>query len=360
MPYKRTQKGLTKWVAQVQVKGNRECCIFTTKAEAIAWEVQMRSGSGLPPKKLSQEIVTGSSVSLVKWAEDYLDYCQKFSAKVLVEKVTVFRRFFQHVVPTMLVVELKPKMVLDYLRIQGASRTGNAANKERKNLVAAWNWGVKYLDFPEKNPCRVDRLPAQKMPRYIPSEDDFWKVYAVAEGQDKVMLLAFLHLAGRKNEILRLAWDDVDFGNHRIRLWTSKRAGGDKEYDWLPMTDDLVDSLMGHRKVIEGKWVFPNPITGLPFVSRQHWMKDLCGLARVKRFDRHSIRHLSASILDAAGIELTVIQAILRHKSATTTARYLHSLRGVRNVLNDVFSKKEKPVRGGISDRLSSSLALVG
>ena len=157
MPYKRTQKGQTRWVAQVQVNGKRECCLFTTKAEAIAWEVKMRSGSGLPPKKLSQETVSDSSVTLVKWAEDYLDFCQKYSLKVIDEKINVFRRFFKYVDPTMLVVDLKPKMVLDFLRIQGEERSGNASNKERKNLVAAWNWGVKYLDFPEKNPCRQTR-----------------------------------------------------------------------------------------------------------------------------------------------------------------------------------------------------------
>ena len=360
MPYKRTQKGLTKWVAQVQVNGERKCSIFTNKAEAIAWEVKMRSGNGLPPKKQSHETGTDSLPTLVTWAEEYLDFCQKFSSKVVEEKIAVFRRFFQYVDPTMPVVELKPKMVLDYLRIQGTQRSGNAANKERKNLVAAWNWGIKYLDFPEKNPCRVDRLPAQKKPRYIPSEEDFWKVFAVAEGQDKVMLLAFLHLAGRKNEILRLRWTDVDFRNHRVCLWTSKRAGGDKEYDWLPMTDELFDTLFKHRQEVAGEWVIPNPVTGLPFVSRQHWMKELCGLAGVRKFDRHSIRHLSASILDAAGVELTVIQAILRHKSAMTTARYLHQLRGVRNVLNDVFSKKEKPTRAGISGRPSVRLVQNG
>ena len=83
---------------------------------------------------------------------------------------------------------------------------------------------------------------------------------------------------------LRLQWNNVDFKNRRVCLWTSKRAGGDKEYDWLPMTDELFDALFTHRQEVEGEWVFPNPLTGLPFVSRQHWMKALCGLARVRRF----------------------------------------------------------------------------
>ena len=38
------------------------------------------------------------------------------------------------------------------------------------------------------------------------------------------------------------------------------------------------------------------------------------------------IRHLSASILYSLGYEVAVIQAILRHKSPSTTERYLRSI----------------------------------
>jgi len=51
-------------------------------------------------------------------------------------------------------------MILSHLQNQAAQRSGNGANKDRKNLVAAWNWGAKYIDhFPPGNPCFVDRFP---------------------------------------------------------------------------------------------------------------------------------------------------------------------------------------------------------
>ena len=62
-------------------------------------------------------------------------------------------------------------------------------------------------------------------------------------------------------------------------------------------------------------------------------------MAEVRYFTLHAVRHLTASILDKAGMDLSTIQAILRHKSATTTARYMHSLRGVRAALDDVFGQ---------------------
>ena len=103
----------------------------------------------------------------------------------------------------------------------------------------------KYLDppLPGPNPCLVERMPEIRQPRYVPSEEDFWKVYEVAERQDRVMLLTFLHLAARRGEIFRLTLGDVDFRNNRVRLWTRKRKGGFFKFDWLPMTQELRKTL---------------------------------------------------------------------------------------------------------------------
>ena len=62
-------------------------------------------------------------------------------------------------------------------------------------------------------------------------------------------------------------------------------------------------------------------------------------MADIRHFTLHDMSHLTASTMDKAGMDLSTIQAILRHKSATTTARYMHSLRGVRAAIDDVFGQ---------------------
>jgi len=285
-----------------------------------------------------------NTTCLIDWAEAYLDDCkERFVKKTYKEKQSVFKRFFKEVNPEMDVADLSPAVVQAYLLRQKKERSGYASNKERKNLLAGWNWGRLYMTpkLPKENPFETPKMPETRSPRYVPPEKDFWKVFKEAEGQDRVMLLAFIHLAARRGEIFRLKWEDINFKDNRIRLWTRKRENGSYEYEWLPMTKELSAGLSWwqqncpldreHVFVCLEKKHFCAEYYGGPFSVRQHFMKKLCDKANVKPFGFHAIRHLTASILYNKGHDMSVIQTILRHKSPTTTNRYLKSL-GLENV----------------------------
>ena len=218
MPYKRNGK----WLGQVRINGKACRKTFPTKKKAIEWEVEKNR------IVQSQEETEIPSICLIEWATEYLTFSQaKFVHKTWDEKRRMFRNFFKAVPSELPVDELTPGMVLSYLQGQFKKRSGYAVNKERKNLVAGWNWGVKYLGLPSPNPCLVDKFPEKRQIRYVPSENDFWKVFEVAEcDQDRVMLLAYLHLAARKKELFNLRWADVDFSQSRVQLFTRKRKDG--------------------------------------------------------------------------------------------------------------------------------------
>lgn len=343
MPSKIAKDGRIRWKGRVQKLGQIKQKLFDTKAEALEWEAAER--------KTDWEAAIDTACSLQQWAEKYLDHAKKYDRKTYNAKRQALRELFaakigqgkaaqQIVNPQAPVTSLTPGKVLAALRAQfdnEIGRSGNALNKDRKHLVAAWNWGVKYLGLPMPNPCLVERFPEERSPRYVPSEEDFWKVYAQTRGQDSVMLLCYLHLGARRSEVFRLQWEDVDFGNNRIRLFTKKRLGGSMEYDWLPMTGELAKALhwwwnnktfkdSPHVFICENGTGFCLEQIGKPFKERMHFMKRLCELAKVKAFGFHAIRHLTASILYRMGQPVSVIQAILRHKSPNTTAIYLKSL----------------------------------
>ena len=55
-------------------------------------------------------------------------------------------------------------------------------------------------------------------------------------------------------------------------------------------------------------------------------MKTLCKKADVKYFRYHALRHLGASILDRANVNIGSIQRLLGHENRITTEIYLHSI----------------------------------
>jgi len=340
MPHKHLRRGewTGKWMGQIRREGERIRKLFETKAEALAWEADMRRGeicASSPAAGRIQETQT-ATISLIEWSNRYLDFALRYRPKVYSEKRFVVKRLLKTLPPQMDVAMVTPDAAMRHLQAQFQARSGYAANKERKNLVAAWGWGQKFLDgFPSgPNPFQlVPMFPADAHDRYVPPEADFWRVVDVARGQDRVMLLTLYFTAGRRNEIHALKWADVDFVGQRIRLKTRKRKGGGQQEDWLPMVDELCEVLLEHRKGAAGEWVFPQEggrFEGQPFKDNRGFPQIYCRIAGVPDFDRHSIRHLAGSVLARSGVAMIHIQPFLRHKKLATTEQYLHGGEHIR------------------------------
>jgi integrase len=290
------------------------------------------------------------SYTLYEWAVAYLDHAKnRHAEKTYAEKRIAFQQLFKSVDPHIHASRLHKGQVLSHMEHQARTRSGNAANKDRKNLLAAWNWAVQYLpSFPQETPFKVLRCAEERSPRYIPPEKDFWAVYNVAESaQDRLMLLCYLHLAARRNEIFHLRREDVDLDRKKVRLHTRKRRDGSQHCDWLPMTEILHKAFSDHLAVVSGTWAFTDPKTGFPFLQRDRWMKHLCAKAGVPRFDLHSIRHLSASILVNHRVPLPEVQAVLRHANLTTTQRYVHRMQ-TGSCLASVFDSHKEILNADI------------
>ena len=181
MPYKKGKK----IIGQFRRGKMRKERVFKTMKEAKNWEAEMRN---LSFEELNKKIIM---VCLIDWATKYLDHAlSMYVTKTYKEKKCMFRNFFKHVDPTLPVSELTSAMVMDYLLKQKEKRSGYSTNKDRKNLIAAWNWGMMYMNpvLPSPNPCMVKKMPEVRNPRYVPPAEEFWKVYNLAEGQDRVLL----------------------------------------------------------------------------------------------------------------------------------------------------------------------------
>lgn len=335
MPYQ-MQNG--KWRATKMINGRMKTKSFSTKAEARKWE------AGQSAEAWAKETLTTPTVCWLDFLTSYLHMAkERFSPKTWKEKKRAAKLSLQVIRADMDVDKVEPRHCLEALRF-AALTSGNVANKVRKNLAAAWSWGQKYYGLSQNNPfLAVERFPADQRPRYVPPEGDFWKVYEAADSRDKVFLLFLLHTGARCGEAFRLLWEDVDFDGCKVRLGTRKTADHGMKYAWLPMTSALHAAMLELRQQNPfARLVFEQKRRGGAYTSRQHMMPLLCKQAGVKPFGFHAIRHLAATILAYAGLDLPTVQAMLRHQSPTTTARYIKSLGIQQAKIEAAFTKKKE------------------
>ncbi len=302
---------------------------------ARQWEMDRRKELLDPSPKASEALLTP-----LVWGLLYVKDAQgRCSEKTFAEKRSAILRFLEFAKDVQF-GSYTPNLAREYLQKQNDKRSGYAANKDRKTLMHAYTWGQTFLaerGFPERgNPfAAVKKYPEERRERYIPPEADFWKAFNKSSGQDRVMLLTFLHLGARKGEVFRLRWSDVDFENGKLRLKTMKTKGKGWRVDWLPMTKELQDALQTWEaeRPYKTECVFaqlddtpsPNHRPGEAFKYRQHFLGRLCKRAGVLKFDFHAIRHLTAVILFKAGYKIGFIQKVLRHTHPSTTETYLRS-----------------------------------
>lgn len=351
MPYRNTDTDKDKWpwIAQVrvtvksgrQIKRKRR---FKDKKQAQRWELEERERI---LEEAERESSTTHIPSLLDWANKYLATCETQSRATFEAKRLSFRLFFQSVNPEMPTVNLTRLQVLEHLQALASTKTGSVANRNRKNLCAAWNWGIEYMALPESNPfSRLKRFAEVHRPRKVPSYEDFLRVLGQAETQqDSVMLQTYFQTGARRDELFRLRWEDVDLEAHRIRLRWRKNQLGEWREAWLPIQPELSELLGAQKANSDGEYVFINQrhIEQTRYIKRNHWLERLCKKAGVKPFGLHGIRHLFASILASnPNVPLVEIQRMLRHTSLNTTQRYVHSLqeenRAVLSALPSVVS----------------------
>lgn len=339
------------WYGRVTLPdGSRKEKRLPSKAKAVEWETLFR-------QKLRERLKQTPVVSLHSLMTEHLlaIKAKGISQATYEDKRLVLKALLDRpgVSPVMAAQDLAHDDVRRFLDEIAQEKSGHRANTYRKHIVRMWNWGRRARLVSGECPWDVEKYKEERRDRYVPPLEDFWAVYEVmdhvsnsyakksgghvVEPHRKRMLLAYLHTGARRGEVFNLRWTDVDFSRNQVQLWTRKRDGG-LESDWIPMTGQLKAALKEQR--LETGWkefVFVNSKTDKPYVNANKMMQRACAKAGVRPFGFHAIRHLSASVLQDSGVDLATIQLILRHRSITTTARYIHSIADASEALKSTW-----------------------
>lgn len=238
--------------------------------------------------------------------------------------------------------------------IIGLQKTMQKINANRmlsllsKMLNLAEMWGYR----PDgSNPCRhVKKYPENKRERFLSQAEITCLQQVLLEEETKktempsvLYAIRLLLLTGcRLNEILSLAWQEVDFEKSCLFLGDSKT--GKRTVYLSPPAFNLLNSIPREQDN-------PYVITGRKNQShlinlQKPWqrIRNKAGLAEVRL---HDLRHTFASVAASSGLSLPIIGALLGHKQTQTTARYAH-LAGKTlwdasaQIGNDIMRKKNE------------------
>lgn len=338
MPYREGKR----WRATPQYKGQRlKTKLFARKQDAVDYERE--------EKRKAKEGSLRPGLDLLTFSAKYLIYAERFAPKTLEEKRALAKRLLTLWGAGRIVLSIKPEEVQTYLDTQAQNRSRNASNRDRKNLLAMWAYGKRFLGI-QSNPLIDTRdLPHDRQPQYTPPTQDVLKVISVATRKERVFLDCYLQTAARRSEIFRWRWnEDINFQRKEYRLGTRKTKDGSMQYDWFPMSTDLYEGLWWlwqNREWKDNPWVWPveHPGPGYkkPFTQRRRFMVEICKRAGVPYFGYHALRRYVASVLaDTHKVSAKTIQRILRHSALATTEKYIHNVNTNLKSTLDLLSEK--------------------
>jgi integrase len=222
---------------------------FSTKGEAIAAREEHRKVVKAAAQRLG-------GLTFKNLANEYLDHSQRRHApKTYQYKVIVYRRFQEWAREELPVERITVTVLESFLR----TRPGNISyNRYRKDLCALLTWAWKRKMISE-NPCHfMEKMPEDRFVKVIPSPEEIARLM-LAAGEDRSFLLVLFHTLGRIDEVLRMRWEDVNFQERIVKLWTRKRRGGGWQVDLFPMNTVLHDTLWSLWECrSQEEWVFFN------------------------------------------------------------------------------------------------------
>jgi integrase len=134
-----------------------------------------------------------------------------------------------------------------------------------------------------------------------------------------VRLLLFT--GARKNEIISLCWDDVDFENHTLNLPDSKT--GKKSIPLGAPALELLQSLSDDGR--KGDFVLPGSNPSKPYNGLQKAWQKIRARAKLDDVRVHDLRHSFATTSTAGGNSLFLVGKVLGHAQTRTTERYAHT-----------------------------------
>ena len=240
----------------------------------------------------------------------------------------------KHIVPGLGELPVSEVERKDILAFQfGLSHLPTVANRCVDILVKMFNMADLWeMRPPGRNPCRsVRRYKVDPHKERFLAPEELARLGRTLDiapskrlaSRHAAAAIRLLVLTGcRRNEILGLAWDDLDFEAGEMRLADSKAGPR-----IVPMPPAAAEVLAELPRTPDNRWVFPGRKKGTHQTNINDSWDRIRRHARLDGVRLHDLRHSFASRALALGESLSMIGELLGHRKIETTARYAHLAR---------------------------------
>ncbi|MBQ5318419.1 MAG: site-specific integrase [Oscillospiraceae bacterium] len=368
-------------MANIQKRGNsyriKVSCGYDTHGKQVIQSMTWKPDEKMTEKQIEKELnrqavlfeeacMKGNVVAAIKF-EDFARQWFKEYAEIKLKQRTVEgyhqmeKRIYKaigHIRLDKLTTRHIQKFILelcDAEREDGRNRNGGKLStktiKLYKSMISTiCDYAVK-MQMISTNPCKNVTIP-----KVVTPEKDYYSIEEAQhlmelfnqESEENYKYVCFFILAiytgFRLGELLGLEWKDVNFETNVITVnrtcLYSKAKGG--LYTETPKTKQSMRSLKvpqgvidmlkkwydlqdKQRKKVGSKWIETDRIftkwNGLTLdrTAPGYYYKRFCERTGMRYVSTHSMRHLNASLLINAGIDVKTVQSCLGHSTATTT-----------------------------------------
>jgi len=277
------------------------------------------------------DIVEPEKCSLEEFSNRYFDEATRFKRPHTLVNEEVFLRQFREWLGERNLDEIKRGDIEDYqkhLIDLGYKRT--TVNDKIKHISAIFGYAVKW-GLLRENPCKgVSYLKVEKNPPKFLTVEQTAKVLNVAEKKGKDIYLVFalgIYAGLRKNEIVNLRWEWIDFSGERITLQNyNDFVLKNKESRTIPLNKKLAKILEPYGEA-EGYIFNPKKEQPSKYKYRFEFKKSFQNVAAeagVEWCTPHTLRHTFASQLVMAGVSIYKVSKWLGHSDVRTTTIYSH------------------------------------
>ncbi|MGD8335012.1 MAG: site-specific integrase [Desulfobacterales bacterium] len=237
--------------------------------------------------------------------------------------------------------KVTPGMIQDILDAMFKTHKPATRKQVLQLINRVYNWSIKQKFYHGTNPCQSVSIPKfdNRVTENLAPDDIERLIGVLVEDKNKrasLVVLFALYTGKRRGEILRLTWQDIDWGSGIVTFKDTKN----KKTHSVPVNKHAMEILKTAQEMKVSDLVFPCD-TGKYYHSfSRTWyrIRDKAGVN--VRF--HGLRHVYASHLASSGkVDLFVLKELLGHKDIKMTQRYSHimnsALRKGTEVADELF-----------------------